>query len=204
MEFFVALLLSYPFRVPETTMLPSSAAAAAEDVLALHLSLCRAFDDHDHLPSTLTRISAADRPVSLLSLFHTLSWHSATSRPTVVIDNGIGYIKMGFAGNVEPCIIIPTAVSVNDSFVSQQRSSNKSNRSSSIYNLKHPIKNGQVDDWDNMERFWQQCIFNCLRCDPEDHYFLLTESPLTAPQSCEHASEILFETPNVPRLYIAV
>ena len=55
-----------------------------------------------------------------------------------------------------------------------------------------------------MERFWQQCIYNYLRCDPEDHYFLLTESPLTPPESREYTGEIMFETFNVPGLYIAV
>ncbi|KAJ8438564.1 hypothetical protein Cgig2_024653 [Carnegiea gigantea] len=136
---------------------------------------------------------------------------------------------MGFAGNVEPCFILPTVVAVNDSFLNQPRTSNKSNwmtqysagvmadldffvgdealsksRSSSSYNLQYPIKNGQVENWDAMERFWQQCIFNYLRCDPEDHYFLLTESPLTPPESREYTGEIMFETFNVPGLYIAV
>jgi actin-related protein len=55
-----------------------------------------------------------------------------------------------------------------------------------------------------MEKFWQQCIFNYLRCDPEDHYFLLTESPLTPPETREYTGEIMFETFNVPGLYIAV
>lgn len=137
---------------------------------------------------------------------------------------------MGFSGNVEPCFIVPTAVAVNDSFVNQPRTSNKTSnwmtqynagvmadldffigdealsrsRSSSTYSLNYPIKNGQVENWDAMERFWQQCIFNYLRCDPEDHYFLLTESPLTPPESREYTGEIMFETFNVPGLYIAV
>ncbi|XP_075495075.1 actin-related protein 3-like [Primulina tabacum] len=154
-----------------------------------------------------------------------------TSRPAVVIDNGTGYSKMGFAGNVEPSFILPTVVAVNESFLNQPRaaSSKGSNwlaqhsagvmadldfnigdeaffrsKSNSIYNLSYPIKNGQVDNWDSMERFWQQCIFNYLRCNPEDHYFLLTESPLTAPESREYTGEIMFETFNVPGLYIAV
>ncbi|KAL9420793.1 hypothetical protein AB3S75_038380 [Citrus x aurantiifolia] len=152
-----------------------------------------------------------------------------TSRPAVVIDNGTGYTKMGFAGNVEPCFILPTVVAVNESFLNQSRSSSKANwlaqynagvmadldffigdeavtksRSSSTYNLSYPIRHGQVDNWDAMERYWQQCIFNYLRCDPEDHYFLLTESPLTAPESREYTGEIMFETFNVPGLYIAV
>lgn len=29
---------------------------------------------------------------------------------TVVIDNGTGYTKMGYAGNMEPSYIIPTAI----------------------------------------------------------------------------------------------
>ncbi|XP_029122347.1 actin-related protein 3 isoform X2 [Elaeis guineensis] len=153
----------------------------------------------------------------------------AVSRPAVVIDNGTGYTKMGFAGNVEPCFIIPTVVAVNESFLNPSRSSSKGNwlaqhsagvmadldffigeealsrsRSSSTYNLSYPIHHGQVENWDTMERFWQQCIFNYLRCDPEDHYFLLTESPLTAPENREYTGEIMFETFNVPGLYIAV
>ncbi|XP_076960224.1 actin-related protein 3 [Bidens hawaiensis] len=156
----------------------------------------------------------------------------STSRPAVVIDNGTGYTKMGFAGNVEPCFITPTVVAVNESFISQPaRGSSKGSsswlaqhsagvmadldffigeealsksRTSSTYSLSYPIKNGQVENWDAMERFWQQCIFNYLRCDPEDHYFLLTESPLTPPESREYTGEIMFETFNVPGLYIAV
>ncbi|XP_015074111.1 actin-related protein 3-like isoform X1 [Solanum pennellii] len=154
----------------------------------------------------------------------------STSRPAVVIDNGTGYTKIGFAGNVEPCFILPTVVAANESFVNQPRALTKNSnwlaqhsagvmadldffigdealtrsKSSSNYNLTYPIQHGQVDNWDSMERFWQQCIFNYLRCDPEDHYFLLTESPMTAPENREYTGEIMFETFNVPGLYIAV
>lgn len=141
------------------------------------------------------------------------------------------YTKLGFAGNVEPCFIVPTVVAVNESFANQPRPSSTKgsnwvaqhsagvmadldfyigeeafsrSKSNSTYSLSYPIKHGQVDNWDTMERFWQQCIFNYLRCDPEDHYFLLTESPLTAPESREYTGEIMFETFNVPGLYIAV
>ena len=38
----------------------------------------------------------------------------------------------------------------------------------------------------------------------EDHYFLLTESPLTAPENREYTGEIKFEIFKVPGLYIAV
>ncbi|KVH95686.1 actin-related protein 3-like [Cynara cardunculus var. scolymus] len=153
----------------------------------------------------------------------------STSRPAVVIDNGTGYTKMGFAGNVEPSFMVPTVVAVNESFINQggrrliKRSSSwlaqhnagvmadldlyigeEAMSKSSTHNLKYPIKQGQVENWDAMEHFWQHCIFNYLQCDPEDHYFCLTESPLTLPESREYTGEIMFETFNVPGLYIAV
>jgi len=55
-----------------------------------------------------------------------------------------------------------------------------------------------------MERFWEQSIFKYLRCEPEDHYFLLTEPPLNVPENREQTAEIFFETFNVQGLYIAV
>ncbi|RWW48401.1 hypothetical protein BHE74_00045523, partial [Ensete ventricosum] len=91
-------------------------------------------------------------------------------------------------------------------------------RASGIYNLSYPIQHSQVHiyyacelivclqvtNWDTMEKFWQQCIYNYLSCDPEDHYFLLTESPITFPEDREYMGEIMFETFNVPGLYIAL
>lgn len=43
-----------------------------------------------------------------------------------------------------------------------------------------------------------------LRCEPEEHYMLLTEPPLNPPENREYTAEIMFETFNVPGLYIAV
>lgn len=36
-----------------------------------------------------------------------------TEYKTVVIDNGTGYTKMGYAGNFEPSYIIPTCIADN-------------------------------------------------------------------------------------------
>ena len=55
-----------------------------------------------------------------------------------------------------------------------------------------------------MEKLFAQCIFKYLRAEPEDHYFLLTEPPLNPPENREFTAEIMFESFNVPGLYIAV
>jgi len=39
--------------------------------------------------------------------------------PTVVIDNGTGYSKMGYAGNLDPSYIIPSTIATSLSKVSK-------------------------------------------------------------------------------------
>jgi len=157
---------------------------------------------------------------------------SRNGLPAVVIDNGTGYTKMGYAGNCEPNYIIPSMIAVKEapkagggsSFGGPSRSTASSSAkgskntiedldfyigdeavaNSKTYAAKNPIKHGQVENWTNMEQFWEQCVFKYLRCEPEDHHFLLTEPPLNAPENREYTAEIMFETFNVPGLYIAV
>lgn len=113
---------------------------------------------------------------------------------------------MGFAGNLKPQFIIPTAMteprsSADLNFETGKGATNESSASSSIV---YPIRHGQVENWDWMEAYWQHCLFKYLRCDPEEHYFMLTEPPLNAPENREYTAEIMFETFNVPGLYIGV
>ena len=55
-----------------------------------------------------------------------------------------------------------------------------------------------------MEKFWQASMCQYLKCDPEEHYFLLTEPPLNPPENREYTAEVMFESFNVPGLYIGV
>ncbi|KAJ1962119.1 Arp2/3 complex subunit, actin nucleation center [Dispira parvispora] len=152
----------------------------------------------------------------------------------VVIDNGTGYTKMGFAGNTDPQFVIPTAIATRDAgsasapnlpkkpaFLSSAASSShlaskrgiddldffigdEALANSKTYGLSYPIRHGQIENWDHMERYWEQSIFKYLRCEPEDHFFLLTEPPLNAPENRENTAEIFFESFNIQGLYIAV
>jgi actin-related protein 3 len=55
-----------------------------------------------------------------------------------------------------------------------------------------------------MEKYWHQSIYDYLKCDPQEHYFVLTEPPMNPPENRENIAEIFFETFNVPGLYIGV
>jgi actin-related protein 3 len=55
-----------------------------------------------------------------------------------------------------------------------------------------------------MEKFWHRAIHSYLRCEPEEHNFILTETPLNTPENRDQMAEIMFETFNVKGLYIGV
>jgi actin-related protein 3 len=138
----------------------------------------------------------------------------ANRMPACVVDVGTGYTKLGFAGNSEPQYIFPSAIAVKeaaktgataakgvedlDFFIGDEAVDAVG------YACKYPVRHGIVEDWDLMECYMEQVIFKYLRAEPEDHAFLLTEPPLNTPENREYTAEIMFESFNVPGLYIAV
>jgi len=120
-----------------------------------------------------------------------------------------------FAGNSDPSFVIPTCIATRGSPSSGSRGPAVPSKPSSLgsssghlsskrgiedldffigdealansktYAINYPIKHGQIDDWDHMERYWEQCIFKYLRAEPEDHHFLLVR-PLSLPLEAPH------------------
>ncbi|KAF8994009.1 actin actin-like protein [Cyathus striatus] len=148
----------------------------------------------------------------------------------IVCDNGTGYSKVGFAGNPDPSFVFPTAIAVRgssgqsagrappvpskpghlatkrgiedlDFFIGDEAIANAKTPG---YGVHYPIRHGMIDNWDYMERYWEQTIFKYLRAEPEDHHFLLTEPPLNPPENREQTAEIFFESFNIKGLYIGV
>ncbi|KAL4688787.1 hypothetical protein H8959_005039 [Pygathrix nigripes] len=134
--------------------------------------------------------------------------------PACVVDCGTGYTKLGYAGNTEPQFIIPSCIAIKESAKVGDQAQRRVMKGvddldffigdEAIEKPTWPIRHGIVEDWDLMERFMEQVIFKYLRAEPEDHYFLLTEPPLNTPENREYTAEIMFESFNVPGLYIAV
>jgi hypothetical protein len=109
---------------------------------------------------------------------------SQMTKPTVVIDVGTGYTKMGYSTNSRPDFIIPTLVgNKNLMGVSQAKLRGVEDldfyigfeaiQNQAAYPGTNVMKHGQIEDWDKVEQFWEQCIFKYLRCEPEDHPILL-------------------------------
>lgn len=69
---------------------------------------------------------------------------------------------------------------------------------------KYILSKGQICDWEGIEKYWHKSIHQYLRCEPEDHRFILTEPPMNTPENREQIAEIMFETFNVKGLFIGV
>jgi len=63
---------------------------------------------------------------------------------------------------------------------------------SKTYSIDYPVRHGQVENWDHMERFWQQCIFKYLRSPPCLNRFPARGvRDVVAHTPCHHISRIM-------------
>lgn len=127
----------------------------------------------------------------------------------VVIDNGTGVMKAGFAGEDSVKCTFPSYVgrpkhtrvmagaAEGETFIGS-----KAEELRGILTVKYPMAHGVVEHWDDMELIWRH-LYSEMKAIAEEHPVLLTEAPLNPRKNREKAAEIFFETFGCPALFIS-
>eukprot|EP01084_Bolivina_argentea_P298164 513769_1 len=94
----------------------------------------------------------------------------------LVIDNGSGMVKAGFAGDDAPktCFAsvigrpayraIMVGMGTKDIYIGEEAQIKRG-----ILRLRYPIEHGIITNWDDMEKIWHHTFFNELRVSPDEH-----------------------------------
>lgn len=123
--------------------------------------------------------------------------------PVVVMDAGSYRLRAGFQSDPAPRVVIPSLVGVKRNpgiaLASGQRCDvvgNQAWNSRGILDCSHPVREGIVQSWQDIERLWSDVVYRELRVSPENFCFVVTEPPNNSATNKEAALEVLMETFN--------
>jgi actin-related protein len=132
-------------------------------------------------------------------------------KPAIVIDNGSGFTKVGFAGCEEPRAVFPSIIGTPNTTQLQVGGQNKdffvgfeAVAKKDLLSLRHAMDDGIVNSWEDMERLWRHTFYDELHVVPDDYPIVVTEKPLTQRSHREKLMQIMFETFRVRAYYTGI
>ncbi|KAJ1568006.1 Actin- protein 2, partial [Cladochytrium tenue] len=159
--------------------------------------------------------SSLDLAASLQHHACTSFLHTATmaSRNVLVVDNGTGFVKAGYAGSNFPEAIFPAVVGrpilraeekIGDIQLRDVMVGDEAAAVRSMLQMSYPMENGIVRNWDDMLHLWNYTFAKLGVQDPAEHKILLTEPVMNPLKNREKMCETMFETYGFDAVYVAI
>lgn len=137
----------------------------------------------------------------------------ADDRP-LVVDNGTGFVKAGYAGSNFPAHIFPSIVGrpilrveerdhvdveIKDIMVGDEAAAVRN-----YLQVSQPMEHGIVKDFGDMRYVWNYTFDEKLKVDPQGRKILLTEPPMNPRRNREEMCQIMFEEYGFDGVYVAI
>nr|XP_006642024.2 PREDICTED: actin-related protein T2 [Lepisosteus oculatus] len=133
--------------------------------------------------------------------------------PAVIIDSGSWVCKGGIAGDCTPRSAVtsvvgrptgPTSTRATRGCEREYYVGEEARAKDGVLSLNYPLTRGIVQDWDDMEKIWRHVYERDLRMQSSERPVLLTERPLNPLTDREKVTEVMFESFEVPAMFVAV
>ena len=140
------------------------------------------------------------------------------TKPWVILDNGTYMQQAGLSGEEDPKVVFRSVVGRSrqrpmngydnkDYYVGEEAQCLRG-----ILMLQCPLEHGIIHNWADMEKIWKHTFDNELRMVMGDEIeaeedvagVLLTEVPINPKENRERTTEIMFETFELRRFYLAL
>ncbi|KAI8888074.1 Actin/actin-like protein [Backusella circina FSU 941] len=143
----------------------------------------------------------------------------------LVFDMGTTSTRAGYAGEDTPRVMFPTSYGVieheQDTVMTEQGDDTEEtekkekkttreyyigdinvNKWRSDMEIRNPLKDGLVEDWEAVEHIWETTFKSMLRINPEEHPLLCTEPAWNTKDRREKTMELAFEKFAFPAFYL--
>lgn len=133
-----------------------------------------------------------------------------------VLDQGTGFVKIGRAGTNFPDHTFPSMVGrpilraeernilPADMEIKEIMCGSEAAAARSFLQINYPMKNGIVQDWQDMEHLWDYAFYDRMKMSTEGQKILLTEPPMNPTKNREMMCEVMFEKYKFGGVYVAI
>ncbi|KAH6915742.1 actin binding protein [Coprinopsis sp. MPI-PUGE-AT-0042] len=131
----------------------------------------------------------------------------------LVVDNGTGFVKVGYAGSNFPEHVFPSIIgrpilraeervgnaAIKDIMIGEEAADNRN-----FLQVTQPMEHGIVKNWEDMKLLWDYTFDEKLKVDPRGRKVLLTEPPMNPKVNRQRMCQVMFEEYGFDGVYVAI